>query len=154
MYTTETPDERTFAIKPMNCPGHCQIYNQGLKSYKDLPIKISEFGKVHRYEPSGSLHGLMRVRGFTQDDAHIFCTEDQVTEESAKVTKLILDIYKAFGFNDVILKYADRPKIRVGDDNVWDKSEKALLEAIKASGIKYEINKEKEHFTDLKLNSC
>ena len=141
MYTTETPDERTFAIKPMNCPGHCQIYNQGLKSYKDLPIKISEFGKVHRYEPSGSLHGLMRVRGFTQDDAHIFCTEDQVTEESVKVTKLILDIYKAFGFNDVILKYADRPKIRVGDDNVWDKSEKALLEAIKASGIKYEINK-------------
>ncbi len=141
MYTTETPDERTFAIKPMNCPGHCQIYNQGLKSYKDLPIKISEFGKVHRYEPSGSLHGLMRVRGFTQDDAHIFCTEEQVTEESVKVTKLILQIYKAFGFNDVILKYADRPKIRVGDDEIWDKSEKALLEAIKVSGIKYEINK-------------
>ncbi len=141
MYTTETPDDRTFAIKPMNCPGHCQIYNQGLKSYKDLPIKISEFGKVHRYEPSGSLHGLMRVRGFTQDDAHIFCTEEQVTEESVKVTKLILQIYKAFGFNDVILKYADRPKLRVGDDEIWDKSEKALLEAIKVSGIKYEINK-------------
>ena len=83
-----TPDERTFAIKPMNCPGHCQIYNQGLKSYKDLPLKLSEFGKVHRYEPSGSLHGLMRVRSFTQDDAHIFCTEDQITEESVKVTKL------------------------------------------------------------------
>ena len=141
MYTTDTPDDRTFAIKPMNCPGHCQIYNQGLKSYKDLPIKISEFGKVHRYEPSGSLHGLMRVRGFTQDDAHIFCTEEQVTEESVKVTKLILQIYKAFGFNDVILKYADRPKLRVGDDEIWDKSEKALLEAIKVSGIKYEINK-------------
>jgi len=87
MYTTSTPDERTFAIKPMNCPGHCQIYNQGLKSYKDLPLKLSEFGKVHRYEPSGSLHGLMRVRSFTQDDAHIFCTEDQITEESVKVTK-------------------------------------------------------------------
>ena len=141
MYTTVTPDERTFAIKPMNCPGHCQIYNQGLKSYKDLPLKLSEFGKVHRYEPSGSLHGLMRVRSFTQDDAHIFCTEEQITEESVKVTKLILDIYKAFGFENISLKYADRPEKRVGDDSVWDKSEQALLEAIKASNVEYTINK-------------
>ena len=141
MYTTSTPDERTFAIKPMNCPGHCQIYNQGLKSYKDLPLKLSEFGKVHRYEPSGSLHGLMRVRSFTQDDAHIFCTEDQITEESVKVTKLILDIYKSFGFENITLKYADRPAKRVGDDSVWDQSEKALLEAIKASKVDYTINK-------------
>ena len=100
----------------MNCPGHCQIYNQGLKSYKDLPLKLSEFGKVHRYEPSGSLHGLMRVRSFTQDDAHIFCTEDQITEESVKVTKLILDIYKAFGFENITLKYADRPAKSAADE--------------------------------------
>ncbi len=141
MYTTVTPDERTFAIKPMNCPGHCQVYNQGLKSYKDLPLKLSEFGKVHRYEPSGSLHGLMRVRSFTQDDAHIFCTEEQITEESVKVTKLILDIYKSFGFENVSLKYADRPEKRVGDDAVWDQAEKALLEAIKASNVDYTLNK-------------
>ena len=141
MYTTVTPDERTFAIKPMNCPGHCQVYNQGLKSYKDLPLKLSEFGKVHRYEPSGALHGLMRVRSFTQDDAHIFCTEEQITEESVKVTKLILDIYKSFGFENVSLKYADRPEKRVGDDAVWDQAEKALLEAIKASNVDYTLNK-------------
>jgi threonyl-tRNA synthetase len=125
----------------MNCPGHVQVFNQGLKSYKDLPLKISEFGKVHRYEPSGALHGLMRVRAFTQDDAHIFCTEEQITEESLKVTNLILDIYKSFGFHDVKLKFSDRPEKRVGDDAIWDKSEKALLDAIKASGLKYEINK-------------
>jgi len=140
MYTTDA-DEKTFAIKPMNCPGHVQVFNQGLKSYKDLPLKISEFGKVHRYEPSGALHGLMRVRAFTQDDAHIFCTEEQITEESLKVTNLILNIYKAFGFENVKLKFSDRPEKRVGDDAIWDKSEKALLEAIKASGLKYEINK-------------
>jgi len=140
MYTTDA-DEKTFAIKPMNCPGHVQVFNQGLKSYKDLPLKISEFGKVHRYEPSGALHGLMRVRAFTQDDAHIFCTEEQITEESLKVTNLILDIYKSFGFHDVKLKFSDRPEKRVGDDAIWDKSEKALLDAIKASGLKYEINK-------------
>ena len=140
MYTTDA-DEKTFAIKPMNCPGHVQVFNQGLKSYKDLPLKISEFGKVHRYEPTGALHGLMRVRAFTQDDAHIFCTEEQITEESLKVTNLILDIYKSFGFHDVKLKFSDRPEKRVGDDAIWDKSEKALLDAIKASGLKYEINK-------------
>ena len=140
MYTTDA-DEKTFAIKPMNCPGHVQVFNQGLKSYKDLPLKISEFGKVHRYEPSGALHGLMRVRAFTQDDAHIFCTEEQITEESLKVTNLILDIYKSFGFENVKLKFSDRPEKRVGDDKIWDKSEKALLDAIKTSGLKYEINK-------------
>mgnify|MGYP003340373062 FL=1 len=141
MYTTKTPDERVFAIKPMNCPGCVQIFNQGLKSYRDLPLKLSEFGKVHRYESSGSLHGLMRVRSFTQDDAHIFCTENQITEESLKVTKLILDIYKAFGFENVILKYSDRPVKRVGDDKLWDKAEAALLEAVKASKLDYSINK-------------
>ena len=141
MYTTKTPDERVFAIKPMNCPGCVQIFNQGLKSYRDLPLKLSEFGKVHRYESSGSLHVLMRVRSFTQDDAHIFCTENQITEESLKVTKLILDIYKAFGFENVILKYSDRPAKRVGDDKLWDKAEAALLEAVKASKLDYSINK-------------
>ncbi|NCU47126.1 MAG: threonine--tRNA ligase [Candidatus Fonsibacter lacus] len=141
MYTTKTPDERVFAIKPMNCPGCVQIFNQGLKSYRDLPLKLSEFGKVHRYESSGSLHGLMRVRSFTQDDAHIFCTENQITEESLKVTKLILDIYKAFGFEKVILKYSDRPAKRVGDNKLWDKAEAALLEAVKASKLDYSINK-------------
>ncbi len=140
MYTTDA-DEKTYAIKPMNCPGHVQVFNQGLKSYKDLPLKISEFGKVHRYEPSGALHGLMRVRAFTQDDAHIFCTEEQITEESLKVTNLILNIYKSFGFENVKLKFSDRPEKRVGDDAIWDKSEKALLEAIKASGLSFEINK-------------
>jgi len=141
MYTTDTPDEKNFAIKPMNCPGCVQVFNQGLKSYRDLPLKFSEFGKVHRYEPSGALHGLMRVRAFTQDDAHIFCTEDQITEECISVTNLILEIYRELGFKDVLLKYSDRPEVRVGDDKVWDKSEKALLDAIKASKIKYEINK-------------
>jgi threonyl-tRNA synthetase len=141
MYTTKTPDERVFAIKPMNCPGCVQIFNQGLKSYRDLPLKLSEFGKVHRYESSGSLHGLMRVRSFTQDDAHIFCTENQITDETLKVTKLILDIYKAFGFEDVILKYSDRPAKRVGDDKLWDKAEAALLEGVKASKLDYSINK-------------
>ena len=140
MYTTDA-DEKTFAIKPMNCPGHVQVFNQGLKSYKDLPLKISEFGKVHRYEPSGALHGLMRVRAFTQDDAHIFCTHEQITEESLKVTNLILDIYKSFGFENVKLKFSDRPDKRVGSDEVWDQSEKALLDAIKASGLKYKVNK-------------
>ena len=141
MYTSETPDEKIFAIKPMNCPGCVQVFNQGLKSYRDLPLKMSEFGKVHRYEPSGSLHGLLRVRAFTQDDAHIFCTEDQITEESLSVTNLILNIYKDLGFENVILKYSDRPDLRVGEDEVWDKAEKALLEAVKATKLEYSINK-------------
>ncbi len=141
MYTSTTPDEKVFAIKPMNCPGCVQVFNQGLKSYRDLPLKMSEFGKVHRYEPSGALHGLLRVRAFTQDDAHIFCTEEQITEECLSVTNLILEIYKDLGFEDVILKYSDRPDLRVGDDKVWDKSEAALLEAIKATKLEYSINK-------------
>ena len=141
MYTSETPDEKIFAVKPMNCPGCVQVFNQGLKSYRDLPLKLSEFGKVHRYEPSGALHGLLRVRAFTQDDAHIFCTEDQITEESLSVTNLILEIYKDLGFENVILKYSDRPEKRVGDDSVWDKSETALLAAIKQSKLEYTINK-------------
>jgi threonyl-tRNA synthetase len=141
MYTSETPDEKIFAIKPMNCPGCVQVFNQGLKSYRDLPLKLSEFGKVHRYEPSGALHGLLRVRAFTQDDAHIFCTEDQITQESLIVTNLILKIYKDLGFESVILKYSDRPEKRVGDDSIWDKSEAALLSAIKQSKLEYTINK-------------
>ena len=141
MYTSTTPDEKVFAIKPMNCPGCVEVFNQGLKSYKDLPLKMSEFGKVHRYEPSGALHGLLRVRAFTQDDAHIFCTEDQITEECLVVTNLILEIYKDLGFENVILKYSDRPELRVGDDSVWDKAEIALLEAVKATKLEYSINK-------------
>jgi threonyl-tRNA synthetase len=141
MFTSETPDEKVFAVKPMNCPGCVQVFNQGLKSYRDLPLKLSEFGKVHRYEPSGALHGLLRVRAFTQDDAHIFCTEDQITEESLTVTNLILEIYKNLGFHNVVLKYSDRPEKRVGDDSVWDKSEAALLSAIKQSKLEYTINK-------------
>ena len=141
MYTSETPDEKVFAIKPMNCPGHIQVFNQGLKSYRDLPLRITEFGKVHRYEPSGALHGLLRVRAFTQDDAHIFCSEDQITNECLEVTNLILDIYKDLGFENVILKYADRPEVRVGNDEVWDKAEESLLKAVKASKLEYSINK-------------
>ena len=141
MFTSETPDEKIFAVKPMNCPGCVQVFNQGLKSYRDLPLKLSEFGKVHRYEPSGALHGLLRVRAFTQDDAHIFCTEDQITEESLSVTNLILEIYKDLGFKNVILKYSDRPEQRVGEDSIWDKSEDALLTAIKKSKLEYTINK-------------
>ncbi len=141
MYTSETPDEKVFAIKPMNCPGHIQVFNQGLKSYRDLPLRVTEFGKVHRYEPSGALHGLLRVRAFTQDDAHIFCTEDQITGECLNVTNLILDIYKDLGFEKVAIKYADRPEIRVGEDKIWDKAEASLLKAVKASKLEYSINK-------------
>jgi len=140
MFTTEAKEERIFAIKPMNCPGAVEIYKQGLKSYRDLPLRISEFGKVHRYEPSGALLGLMRVRAFTQDDAHIFCTENQITSESKIVCDLILSIYKDFGFTDVIIKYSDRPEKRVGEDHVWDKAEKALIEAVEATGLIYTIN--------------
>jgi len=140
MYTSTTPDKKVFAIKPMNCPGCVQIFNQGLKSYRDLPLKMSEFGKVHRYEPSGALHGLLRVRAFTQDDAHIFCTEEQITQQCLSVTNLILEIYRDLGFENVILKFSDRPKVRVGEDKIWDKSEAALLEAIKTSKLEYSIS--------------
>ncbi|MDF3021498.1 MAG: threonyl-tRNA synthetase [Steroidobacteraceae bacterium] len=140
MFLTKTPDERVFAIKPMNCPGHIQIFNQGIRSYKDLPIRFAEFGKVHRYEPSGALHGLMRVRAFNQDDAHIFITEEQITEESVLIIKLLLSIYKDFGFDEVAVKFADRPPKRVGSDEIWDKSEKALKAAAAAAGIACEYN--------------
>ena len=140
MFTTDPKEEKVFAIKPMNCPGAVEIYKQGLKSYRDLPLRMSEFGKVHRYEPSGALHGLMRVRAFTQDDAHIFCTEDQITEESKIVCDLILSIYKDFGFNDVRIKFSDRPEKRVGDDSVWDKAEEALRQAMEATGLQYTFN--------------
>jgi len=141
MFTISTEDKRVFALKPMNCPGCIQVFNQGIKSYKDLPIKISEFGKVHRYEHSGAVHGMMRVRSFTQDDAHIFCTEDQITHECIEVTNLILEVYKDFGFSNIKINYADRPKKRVGEDKIWDKSERALLKAVKEAGVEYTINK-------------
>ena len=140
MYTSVTPDERTFCLKPMNCPGHVQVFKHGLKSYRELPLKFAEFGKVHRYEPSGALHGMMRVRHFTQDDAHIFCTEDQITEECVTVTNLILSIYRDFGFEDVRLKFSDRPEKRVGSDAIWDRAEAALKTAIEATGLEYELN--------------
>ena len=140
MFTTDAKEEKIFAIKPMNCPGAVEVYKQGLKSYRDLPLRISEFGKVHRYEPSGALHGLMRVRAFTQDDAHIFCTEDQITEESKTVCDLILSIYKDFGFSDVVIKFSDRPTKRVGEDKIWDKAETALKAAMEATGLKYSLN--------------
>jgi len=140
MFMTQTPDERVFAIKPMNCPGHVQVFNQGLKSYRDLPLRLCEFGKVHRYEPSGALHGLMRVRAFTQDDAHIFCTEDQITAESVAVTDLILGIYRDFGFDDIRVKFSDRPARRVGSDDSWDRAEAALREAARAGGLELEYN--------------
>ena len=140
MFTTEAREDRVYALKPMNCPGCVQVYKQGLKSYRDLPLRVSEFGKVHRYEPSGALHGLMRVRAFTQDDAHIFCTEEQITEESKIVCDLILSIYKDFGFEDVSIKFSDRPEQRVGSDDIWDKSEKALRTAMEATGLEYTVN--------------
>src|SRR5450631_1240116 len=140
MYLTKTPDERLYAIKPMNCPGHVQIFKHGLRSYRELPLRLAEFGKVHRYEPSGALHGLMRVRAFTQDDAHVFVTEEQITSECVAVTRQILDIYRAFGFDDVKIKYADRPPLRVGADDVWDRAEEALKAASRAAGIDYSLN--------------
>ena len=140
MFTTEAKEEKIYALKPMNCPGGIQVYKQGLKSYRDLPLRMSEFGKVHRYEPSGALHGLMRVRAFTQDDAHIFCTEDQITEESIKVCDLIIEIYKDFGFDNIAIKFSDRPIKRVGSDAIWEKSEIALKTAVEETGLKYSYN--------------
>jgi len=140
MFMTRTPDERVYAIKPMNCPGHVQVFNQGLKSYRDLPLRLCEFGKVHRYEPSGALHGLMRVRAFTQDDAHIFCTEEQITAESVAVTSLILGIYRDFGFDDIRIKFSDRPPRRVGTDAIWDRAESALKAAAEAAGLEPDLN--------------
>jgi threonyl-tRNA synthetase len=141
MFTSQTRDEHVLAIKPMNCPGHVQIFRNELRSYRDLPYRVAEFGKVHRFEPSGALHGLMRVRAFTQDDAHIFCTEEQITEETGAVCRLLLGIYRDFGFDDVTIKFADRPARRVGDDAVWDRAEAALLRAMESLGLKFTHNK-------------
>ncbi len=142
MFVAHAMDEgREYAIKPMSCPGAVQIYNHGITSYRDLPIRMAEFGKVHRFEPSGALHGLMRVRGFTQDDAHIFCTEDQIHEESLKACDFAMSVYKACGFDDVILKISDRPEKRIGSDDVWDKAEAALIMAAEGINMHYEINK-------------
>ncbi|HPF26811.1 MAG TPA: threonine--tRNA ligase [Steroidobacteraceae bacterium] len=140
MFLTKTPDERTFAIKPMNCPGHVQIFKQGIRSYRDLPVRFAEFGKVHRYEPSGALHGLMRVRAFTQDDAHVFITEEQITAESVRMIELLLSIYRDFGFDDVQVKFADRPPLRVGSDEIWERSEQALKAAAAAAGVQCAYN--------------
>ena len=138
MFTTES-ENRYYALKPMNCPGHIQIFNSAVRSYRDLPIRYGEFGACHRNEPSGSLHGLMRVRGFTQDDGHIFCTEDQILSECTAYTKLVQKVYADYGFTDISYKIATRPEKRIGDDATWDKAEKALMDALDASGIKYDI---------------
>ena len=152
MYTVNTINqEMNHAIRPMNCPGSVQIYNQGIKSYRDLPIRFSEFGKVHRFEPSGSLYGLMRTRAFTQDDAHIFCTHEQITNECIKVCTLIKEIYQEFGFKDIKVKFSDRPKIRIGSDKIWDKSEAALINAITQEQIPYTLNQGEGSFYGPKL---
>jgi len=140
MFFTQTPDDRVFALKPMNCPGHIQVFKQGLRSYRELPLRLAEFGAVNRYEPSGALHGLMRVRSFTQDDAHVFCTPEQITAESVKITDLILSIYRDFGFTDVRIKFSDRPAKRVGSDEIWDQAEAALRHASSAAGIDTTLN--------------
>ena len=137
MFTTQTEDERIFALKPMNCPGSVSMFAQGLKSYRDLPLRMAEFGKVHRYEPSGALHGLMRVRHFTQDDAHIYCTEDQMEQECMDVITLVLDIYKDFGFEEVVIKLSTRPEKRIGSDEIWDKLEGALLNSLTSMNLDY-----------------
>ena len=144
-------DERVYAIKPMNCPGHVQIFKNGLRSYRELPVRIAEFGKVHRFEPSGALHGLMRVRAFTQDDAHIFIMENQIAKEVLSVNDQILSIYRDFGFDDVRIKFSDRPDKRIGDDAVWDKAEAALIAALKASGLPWTLNKGEGAFYGPKL---
>src|SRR5437764_12580846 len=140
MFIAESRDERVLAVKPMNCPGHVLIFRNRLRSYRELPLRLAEFGSCHRNEPSGALHGIMRVRGFTQDDAHIFCTEDQVTSEAIAFCELLLSIYRDFGFADVAIKLADRPPHRTGSDEVWDRAEKDLRDAVEAAGLSYTLN--------------
>ena len=140
MFTANAEDDKVLALKPMNCPGHVQVYKQGLKSYRDLPLRLAEFGSCHRNEPSGALHGIMRVRAFTQDDAHIFCTEDQITDESIKFCDLLKSIYADFGFQDIRIKFSDRPEVRAGEDAVWDRAEGALREACDAAGLETTLN--------------
>ena len=151
MFTANTQDDKTLALKPMNCPGHVQIYRQGVKSYRDLPLRMAEFGSCHRNEPSGALHGIMRVRAFTQDDAHIFCTEEQINSESVAFCNLLKEIYKDFGFTDIRVKFSDRPKVRAGDDATWDKAEQALSAATKAAGIETSLNQGEGAFYGPKL---
>jgi threonyl-tRNA synthetase len=139
MFTTES-EKRDFALKPMNCPGHIQIFKQGIKSYRDLPLRYGEFGQCHRNEPTGSLHGIMRVRGFTQDDGHIFCTEDHILGECTAYTTLLQKVYRDFGFEDIIYKVATRPEKRIGSDESWDKAEQALIDSLRASGCEFEIS--------------
>ena len=139
MFISES-EQKTLAIKPMNCPCHVQIFRQGIKSYKDLPIRMAEFGSCHRNEPSGALHGLMRLRAFTQDDAHIFCTEKQITKETVSFCNLLMEIYKDFGFEEVRIKFSDRPKNRSGSNQVWDLAEKSLIDAVESAGYHYELN--------------
>ncbi len=153
MFALES-DDKTFALKPMNCPCHVQIFKQGIKSYRDLPLRMSEFGLCHRNEPSGALHGLMRVRGFRQDDAHIFCTEEQITSETIDFSRLLLKIYKDFGFTEVSVKFSDRPKIRAGTDETWDRAENALKEATKEAGLEYILNPGDGAFYGPKLEFC
>src|SRR5699024_3343307 len=139
MFITSS-ENRVYAIKPMNCPAHVQVFNQGLKSYRDLPLRMAEFGACHRNEPSGALHGLMRVRAFVQDDAHIFCTEEQIVSETKLFCDLLLSIYEDFGFTDVKVKFSDRPEVRAGSDEIWSRAEKALIEATEATGLSYTLN--------------
>jgi len=139
MFITES-EKREYALKPMNCPGHILIFKQGIKSYRDLPLRYGEFGNCHRNEPSGGLHGIMRVRGFTQDDGHIFCTEEQILQECVDYTALLQKVYTDFGFKNIIYKVATRPLQRIGSDEIWDKAEAALIESLKASGCEYEIS--------------
>jgi threonyl-tRNA synthetase len=138
MFTTES-ENRYYALKPMNCPGHIQLFNSALRSYRDLPLRYGEFGQCHRNEPSGSLHGMMRVRGFTQDDGHIFCTEDQILEECVNYTKLVAEVYHTFGFDNISYKIATRPEMRIGEDSAWDKAESALIKSLQTAGVEYEI---------------
>jgi threonyl-tRNA synthetase len=140
MFIAESRDERVLAVKPMNCPGHVLIFRNRLRSYRELPLRLAEFGSCHRNEPSGALHGIMRVRAFTQDDAHIFCTEDQVTAEAIAFCRLLLSIYRDFGFDDVAIKFADRPPLRTGGDAIWDRAEKDLRDAVEAAGLAYTLN--------------
>ena len=133
MFTSESED-KTLAIKPMNCPCHVQIFRQGVKSYKQLPLRMSEFGSCHRNEPSGALHGLMRLRSFVQDDAHIFCTEEQIISETSDFCKLLMEVYADFGFEEVVIKFSDRPLNRAGSDKVWDRAEKSLMNAVEKAG--------------------
>ncbi len=140
MFVAEAAEDRLFALKPMNCPGHVQIFKQGIKSYRDLPLRMAEFGACHRNEPSGALHGIMRVRAFTQDDAHIFATEDQVTAETERFCTLLQSVYADFGFDDILVKFSDRPETRAGEDAVWDKAETALMDAVRATGLEVELN--------------